>query len=174
MKPIPNCPNYYASKKGDIYCNLPIGRSKNIGKLRKVKPSIQSTGKYYCLSVKYENGQRKHARVHRLVCSAYHGLPPFQKATASHLDGNWRNNKPENLKWESYSQNLNRRYEHGTDDTGVHNSRSKINLEQLIEIRKLLLQNNLTHHEIGLKFNVSRVFITKIANGNRYKNQGVF
>lgn len=172
MKEIPNCPNYYASVEGDIYCDLPRGKQKK-GNLRKLSPGLQSKGKYYFISIKDNNGIRKPARVHRLVCMAYHGLPPFEKATVSHLDGNWRNNKPDNLKWESYADNLARRHDHGTDDTGVHNSRSKINLQQLIEIRRLLKENELSHREIGLKFNVNRVFITKIANGNRYKGQGV-
>jgi len=51
--------------------------------------------------------------------------------------------------------------------------RAKITLEQLVEIRKLLSQGKLTHEKIGIKFGVNRVFITKIATGSRYKNQGI-
>jgi len=111
-------------------------------------------------------------RVHRLICIAYHGQPPYEAVTVSHLDGNWRNNKPENLAWESMGENHDRKKEHGTDDIGIKNSRASIDVDTLIKIRKLLKQSSLTHKEIGEKFGLDRVFITKIANGYRYKNQG--
>ena len=167
LKPIPNAPGYYAGEDGNIYGNLPIGKSK-IGKLRQLKPGIQSTGKYYVVSVK-KDGIRKTHRVHRLICETFHGTPSDTKLTVSHLDGNWKNNIPSNLKWESYSDNLNHKKEHGTDDNGYKNSRAKINKEQLLLIRKLLSEKELTHKQIGNIFNVSRVFITKIANRYRYK-----
>jgi hypothetical protein len=171
FKQIPDAPGYFAGSDGNIYSNCPRGISKITTKLRKLKPSIQSTGRYYVLVVKKDNVRKTH-RVHRLICETYHGCAPDKKSTVSHLDGNWKNNKPENLKWESYSDNHQRKKDHGTDDVGIKNSRALINLETLKKIRYYLSIGNLTQKEIGEKFGLSRLFITKIANGHRYKGQG--
>ena len=91
----------------------------------------------------------------------------------SHINGNWRDNRPVNLIWETQAENILKKKEHGTDDTGFKNSRSKITLEQLVEIRKLLAEKELTHEKIGDIFGVNRVFITKISTNARYKGQGI-
>jgi len=45
-------------------------------------------------------------KVHRLVCEAFSGAPdPGQ--VCMHLDEDYRNNRPENLKWGSQKENLN-------------------------------------------------------------------
>lgn len=162
FKLIPGCVNYYAGNDGHIYSNF--GK-----RYKKLVASVQSTGKYYALSV-VRGEKRKHYRVHRLVCEAFHGVPE-SGMTCSHLDGNWQNNTPENLAWESYSDNLNRKKQHGTDDVGCKNTRAKINQEQLLQIRQFLYESKLTHQEIGDIFGVNRVFITKINTGQRYKGQ---
>lgn len=46
-------------------------------------------------------------KVHRLVCEAFHGPSPFDKAVVIHLDEDATNNKPENLKWGTQKENLN-------------------------------------------------------------------
>jgi hypothetical protein len=46
-------------------------------------------------------------KVHRLVCEAFHGPPPFPNAVVIHLDENALNNRPENLKWGTQKENLN-------------------------------------------------------------------
>lgn len=169
FKTIPNHPGYFAGDDGEIYSSLRKGKPRNFNSLRKLKSNIQSSGRYYIVAIKTGN-KFKTQRVHRLICSSFHGIPTAKQAV-SHLDGNWKNNKPENLKWESYSENNNRKKEHGTDDIGIKNSRAKIDLITLKEIRKLLNEGK-THQLIGDKFGLNRVFITKIANGHRYKGQG--
>lgn len=46
-------------------------------------------------------------KVHRLVCEAFYGLPPFHKAVVIHLDENGKNNIPSNLRWGTQKENLN-------------------------------------------------------------------
>jgi len=46
-------------------------------------------------------------KVHRLVCEAFHGPPPFERAVVIHLDEDATNNKPDNLKWGTQKENLN-------------------------------------------------------------------
>lgn len=46
-------------------------------------------------------------KVHKAVCEAFHGLPPFPKAVVIHIDENALNNRPENLRWGTQKENLN-------------------------------------------------------------------
>ena len=168
---IPGCENYFAGNEGVIYSNKVPGPSKKTPKLKQLKPSIQSSGKYYIVSV-IINGKRKTHRVHRLVCMAFHGEPPFKGATVSHKDGNWKNNDKNNLEWLTMSDNHKMKRIHGTDDNGVKNSRRIIDIDTLKKIINLLANSDLTHKQIREKFGLKRVFISKIKNGNRYKGQG--
>lgn len=166
LKQIPEYSDYLAGEDGNIYS------TKVSANPRMLKQHVQSTGKYYIVHIMRNDRQLKTNRVHRLICAAFHGVAPSPTHTCSHLDGNWKNNVPSNLKWETYSENHAHKIEHGTMDIGIDNSRAKINIDELREIRALLSKSSLTHKAIGEKFNVNRLFITKIANGHRYKGQG--
>lgn len=45
--------------------------------------------------------------MHQLVCEAFHGPKPFDKAVVIHLDEDGLNNRAENLKWGTQKENLN-------------------------------------------------------------------
>ncbi len=46
-------------------------------------------------------------KIHRAVCSAFHGLPPLGKPVVIHIDSDGTNNREENLKWGTQKENLN-------------------------------------------------------------------
>jgi hypothetical protein len=46
-------------------------------------------------------------KVHRAVCSAFNGPPPFENAVVMHLNENSLDNRPDNLAWGTQKQNLN-------------------------------------------------------------------
>lgn len=50
--------------------------------------------------------QGKTYKVHRIVCEAFNGPAP-DGAVCMHLDEDYRNNRPENLKWGTQKENLN-------------------------------------------------------------------
>lgn len=52
-------------------------------------------------------------RVHRLVCEAYHGPPP-EGFEVCHSDGSRTNNRADNLRWGSKSENVRDSVAHGT------------------------------------------------------------
>ena len=62
--------------------------------------AVGSNGKYLYVSVKLDSGKWCRRTVYSLVCTAFKGKRPG-KDDCSHLDNNWRNNKPINLVWES-------------------------------------------------------------------------
>lgn len=45
-------------------------------------------------------------KVHQLVCEAFNGTKPFDKAVVMHLDENAANNRPSNLQWGTQKENL--------------------------------------------------------------------
>jgi hypothetical protein len=58
------------------------------------------------------NGKKKHLRVSRLVCFAFHG-EPAQGHEVGHLDGDLGNNKASNLAWVSKAENARHQIMHG-------------------------------------------------------------
>lgn len=168
LKPIPGFTGYFADKSGNIYSQWATRGIRKEG-FRKLNPSKWPNG-YKFVNLKIAPHTYYSTGVHRLVCLAFYGKPPKENYTASHLDGNRTNNNLDNLIWESLSDNHKRKIKHGTHDRGYNNSRAKINKEQLVEIRRLLEGGELTHEQIGERFGVNRVFITKINTGYRYKD----
>jgi len=81
-------------------------------------------------------GVQKSRRVHRLVLDAFVGLRPtgFE---ASHLDGNRKNNRIDNLVWESGKDNCARKERHGTKAVGEQTNNAKFKEADILEIRKL-------------------------------------
>jgi hypothetical protein len=59
-------------------------------------------------------GKRRVLSVHRAVCLAFHGLPPSDRHEVAHGDGTRDNNRPENLRWATRSENQSDRTLHGT------------------------------------------------------------
>lgn len=45
-------------------------------------------------------------RVHRIVATAYYGIPPTKEHVVDHIDTNKRNNRPENLRWVTRLENI--------------------------------------------------------------------
>ncbi|MGN6638414.1 MAG: HNH endonuclease signature motif containing protein [Mucilaginibacter sp.] len=45
-------------------------------------------------------------RIHRIVATAFHGLPPTKEHVVDHIDTNKQNNRPENLRWVTRLENV--------------------------------------------------------------------
>lgn len=104
---IPSLPEYIASSHGRVmrlpfFGPMPYGGMRQHGgtptsgvahEKNDMRPTIYFRGKNY--------------RVSRLICEAFHGEAPFERAVVMHLDDNQMNNRPENLKWGSQKENLN-------------------------------------------------------------------
>lgn len=67
------------------------------------RASKNASDAYYGLYQK----ERGNMKIHRLVCEAFHGPPPFPRAVVIHIDENGLNNRPGNLKWGTQKENLN-------------------------------------------------------------------
>ena len=52
-------------------------------------------------------GMNKTFKIARLVCDAFHGLPPEGRNVCMHIDDDPGNNRPENLRWGTQKENMN-------------------------------------------------------------------
>ena len=69
-----------------------------------VKRRASKTARHCYFGTLYKG---KNYKIHRLVCEAFHGPPPFPRAVVIHIDEDGLNNRPENLKWGTQKENLN-------------------------------------------------------------------
>ena len=61
----------------------------------------------------WKDGEEHTYLVSRLVASAWHGKPKDTKLTVNHKNGNWRDNRPENLEWVTIRENIHHAVENG-------------------------------------------------------------
>jgi hypothetical protein len=170
---ISNYEGYYqVSNYGNVR-SLDRETISSIGAKRKHKgkvltPFINSTGYYY---VTLSNGNsRKNRRVHSLVAKAF--LPNHKnRRTVNHINGNKSDNSLCNLEWATDSENHTHAFKTGLKELcGVAKRDRKLTNTQVLEIRKLLKQSELTQKQIGEMFNVYRTTISDIKLGKRFKN----
>jgi len=111
-KPVSSYPGILASSEGNIllppgYAPLPNGGYRTYlpapykGVVRKARKDAKHV---YLGTWTRRHGNMK---IHQLVCEAFHGPRPFDRAVVIHLDENALNNRPENLKWGTQKENLN-------------------------------------------------------------------
>lgn len=84
---IPSFPNYMAMESGEIF-------SLSTGKIL----LGDAKGRNYRRVSLLLNGKTYNKEVHVLVCEAYHGMNR-ECVIVTHIDGNYSNNRPDNLKW---------------------------------------------------------------------------
>ena len=111
--PIPGFPGYEASSDGRV-------RSLVRGKWRVVRGWL-ATGGYLRTSIPAEDGVVRSVALHRLVASAFHGPCP-EGMECRHLNGVPNDNRPENLRWGTKSENQLDKRLHGTHHLGSKKS----------------------------------------------------
>lgn len=125
---------------------------------------------YLTASARFPNDSRDAPHlVSRLVCMAFHGGPPFESAEVRHLDGDRKNNAPENLAWGTAKENSMDKVLHGTLLLGEKAPGSKITDAQALEIRaKYDAGDSLS--KIGREFGVTRSNICYIGKRKTFRH----
>lgn len=131
LRPIPISPNddYRAGSDGQIYSRT---RYKGFGRKEYVDwypLKGHRTKKGYQTISLCHNNQKVTRAAHRLVCMAFHGLPPIPSSQVRHLNGNPQDNKPTNLAWGTQAENWADRKAHGRGMTGENHPMAKLSDE---------------------------------------------
>lgn len=138
-KDVPSVPGLMASSWGRVKV-LPYEQKMPHGGVR-----IRSVSPTYGVWVSDQNRfllvfRRKSYKIHQLVCEAFNGPKPFDRAVVMHDDENPRNNVPKNLIWGTQKQNLN--YPGFLEKNREHNRRR-------VAARKLLAGPGKTRAGLG-------------------------
>lgn len=98
-RPISNFPNYEVSNLGNV-------RNKKRGNVLKPRVIVKKYGyKVYDVSITHTDGKQKHGRIHRLVAEAF--IPnPENLLEIDHIDQNSLNNRVDNLRWVTRTENV--------------------------------------------------------------------
>ena len=102
-------PGYEVSSNGAV---LSISTNWRGWGAREMKWSSDGSG-YPVVRLTTPEGVRKKFKVHQLVCRAFHGEKPAPNYEVCHIDGDPMNNKAENIRWGTRSDNAKDRVRHG-------------------------------------------------------------
>jgi len=128
LKPIPISPNedYMAGSDGQIYSRT---KYKGFGRKEYVDwypLKGHNNGKGYQVISMCHNNHKVTKNVHRLICMAFHGMPPHPSSQTRHLDGNGQSNLPSNLLWGTQEENWLDRKAHGGGIEGEKHPMAKL------------------------------------------------
>lgn len=113
-------------------------------------------------------GKKENNYIHRLVASHFvENMGNFD--TVNHLDGDKKNNNFNNLEWTTHDLNLKHASKIGLVKQGEDHPKSKLNVEQVINIRKMNQQGK-TNKYIAETYNMDRSTISRIVNRKIWKS----
>jgi hypothetical protein len=166
LKGIPVSPNddYMAGSDGQIY-----SRTKYAGFGRKgyvdwypLKGHPNGKG-YQVISICHEN-KKITRNVHRLVCMAFHGMPPKSSYQVRHLDGNPKNNLPENLSWGTQIENWNDRQLHGHGIKGENHPMAKLTNFEMQALKWAISKGLCSQHHAAKVLGMSQAGISDVVH----------
>lgn len=162
MKEILGYPNYFVDEHGDVY-------SKAKGFLKKMK-TFDSYG-YRLIQI---GGKKNYwtVKVHILVCIAFHGPKPKNKTMVAHYNGIRHDNRPENLRWATNSENMLDRRRHGTHlyAVGTKNSNCRLTEYDALLIRRLKSEYFISDKDLSKWFEMSVSSLNNIVKRRSWKH----
>lgn len=160
VRDIPGYPGYKATSDGRI-----------IGKRGKEMTPSPYPGTGYVGVTVHVNGRQGRLAVHRAVCLAFHGLPEEGQEVA-HKNGIRTDNRAENVRWMSRSENAQERVQHGTQVKGEDHPLSKLNEKAVRKIRALYDTGEYRMIDLAEKFGISTSKVCQVVNRQSWKHVG--
>jgi hypothetical protein len=158
---IPGFPGYRVGDDGSIWSRWDWRQHR--GRWHELRDGDHKSG-YRSVALSL-NKTLVRRRVHRLVLEAFVGsCPPGMECC--HNDGNPRNNRLDNLRWDTRSSNVRDQIRHGTHfplshHYGSRNNSAKLTEDDIPKIRELIAEG-LSNSKIGRRFNVHETTISQI------------
>jgi hypothetical protein len=115
------------------------------------------------------DGRNVSVYVHRLVLEAFVGPAP-EGTEGCHNDGNAANNRLDNLRWDTHTENNRDRQRHGTDNSHERNGQAILTLEQVREIRAAYDAGGITMRALGAAYGVSSGAIRSVVRVKTWRD----
>lgn len=132
-KSIPGHTGYEVSNLGRIR-SLDRVITNSLGRQAKLKGKILKPGPHEYGYHSYVIGKGLRVLVHRIVLEVFVGkAPPLFEAC--HCDGDPKNNRLDNLRWDTRRGNFSDKKRHGTDQIGIRHGMAKLTEDQVKAIR---------------------------------------
>ena len=154
-KRVPNCPRFEVSNLGRVR-----GLDPKKGEVTIRSQCAVSHG-YLVVNLQYEDGTRKSEPVHSLVCRTFHGERPAGM-DCCHNNGDNRDNRASNLRWDTRKANLNDQRIHGTF---AWHGNMKLNEKDVLEIVRRIDAGE-TLNSLAAEYGVAHGVISGINLGN--------
>jgi len=108
--------------------------------------------------------------VHILVCEAFHGPKPNWADCVRHLNGDFSDNRAENLSWGTWIEQSEDRKKHGTFHEGASAPWSKVSDQDVREIRDLACNRTFPQGTIGKLYGISQQQVSRIRTGVNHRS----
>lgn len=167
-KPVLGAENYYEVSNAGLVRSVRFVNNM-VDKLRD-EPKIlrQQTDRKGYKRVTLPLPEKKNRTVHRIVLEAFVGPCP-KGMECAHLNGNPADNRLENLKWCTRSENFSHKELHGTGNKGAKNPKAILKEAQVVKIKKLLEKGDCVA-QIARDYKVARQTIDNIKRGVRWSH----
>ena len=146
-----------------VYEVSSLGRVRRIGKARSARvgriltPPLHKGG-YEVVSL-WRNNKGKVHYVHRLVAMAFvHG---DHRLSVNHIDGDKRNNTPENLEWVTLAENTRHQIKTGLSNPSAQYKPSKVSIEER-EVIRLRVANGERQKDVAADYGCTQPLISWI------------
>lgn len=167
QRDVPNFPGYRVSSDGCVWsCKEAGGTGRLTSKYRLKKPTVGPYGHRYLYL--HLHGRAFHFQVGHLVLLAFVGpCPPEMECC--HNNGNPADNRVENLRWDTPSENRQDSIRHGTQVHGSKCGLARLN-EKQVKIIHALRDDGWTYQDIGRVFGVSKGAVGNIIRQRTWKH----
>lgn len=150
---LPNFPGYLVGSDGSVYRRL------------KTPPNLKG---YPRLNLFDRLRAKIQARLHSVVCEAFHGPRPVGME-CRHLNGIKTDCRADNLVWGTREQNRQDNHDNGAYMKGSAHTQAKLTEEQVAEIRKRCSEGE-PQKRLAAEFGVSDSNISFIINGKSWSH----
>ncbi len=153
--------------KHPVYSNYTVDAEGNVYGKQGVRKTCEVTNGYVGIGVSKE-GKPKTYRLHRFIWESINGMIP-EGLQINHIDGNKRNNKPDNLELCTARENVINAFKLGLSKgpRGEKNGKSKLTESKVIEILQHL-KDGKTKTLIANMYSISRATVRMIGQGKRW------
>lgn len=155
IKQIHGHENYGAGDDGRIY-------RIDLREPRPLRVSLSAGYERVTLGMGHKRLQKSEL-VHALICAAFYGCRPSPRHEARHLDGDRRNNRPENLDWGTPEQNWADRMAHNRGVRERHH-----NAKLTMEIARAMRNSGRTAGALAKEYGVSSKTVSNVLSGRTW------